>query len=294
MHRIGKGAFIVVLGMSMARAQDERRDKPATPAEQYQALLKESQNAPGDLSRAKTAEERKQVAARLGTLPLRFLELAEKNPKAPVVLEALIQTISLVNGTAFPAGGKGSPGDRALALLRRDHAKSDKLGPVCQQVIFGFHRSHETFLRAVLEMNPHREVQGLACLSLAQFLDNRLQRLEVLRDQDRPDLAERYHRVFGRAYLEELQRQDRTAVAREVETLFARAAEKYGDVKIPITYFGSGGTVGEKAEAELFQLRHLALGKVAPDIDGEDQDGQRFKLSDYRGKVVLLDIWHHT
>jgi hypothetical protein len=147
MHRIVKGAFIVVLGMSVARAQDERRDKPATPAEQYQALLKESQNAPDDLSRAKTAEERKQVVARLGTLPLRFLELAEKHPKDPVALDALIQAISLLNGTAFPAGGKDRTGDRALALLRRDHVHSDRLGPVCQQVVFGFHRSHETFRR---------------------------------------------------------------------------------------------------------------------------------------------------
>ena len=32
---------------------------------------------------------------------------------------------------------------------------------------------------------------------------------------------------------------------------------------------------------------------LPPDIEGEDQDGQRFKLSDYRGKVVLLDIWYH-
>jgi hypothetical protein len=96
--------------------------------------------------------------------------------------------------------------------------------------------------------------------------------------------------VFGKEYLEELQRQDHAQVAREVETLFARA-EKYGDVKIPVVFFGSGGTVREKAKAELFQIRHLSVGKVAPDIEGEDQDGKRFKLSDYRGKVVLLDFW---
>jgi peroxiredoxin len=28
-----------------------------------------------------------------------------------------------------------------------------------------------------------------------------------------------------------------------------------------------------------------------PEIDGEDQDGKQFKLSDYKGKVVLLDFW---
>jgi thiol-disulfide isomerase/thioredoxin len=33
------------------------------------------------------------------------------------------------------------------------------------------------------------------------------------------------------------------------------------------------------------------IGQVAPEIDGEDLDGVRFKLSDYRGKVVLLDFW---
>jgi peroxiredoxin len=38
-------------------------------------------------------------------------------------------------------------------------------------------------------------------------------------------------------------------------------------------------------------MRHLAVGREAPDIEGADQDGKRFKLSDYRGKVVLLDFW---
>jgi peroxiredoxin len=38
-------------------------------------------------------------------------------------------------------------------------------------------------------------------------------------------------------------------------------------------------------------MRHLAVGKEADDIEGPDQNGVRFKLSDYRGKVVLLDFW---
>lgn len=29
----------------------------------------------------------------------------------------------------------------------------------------------------------------------------------------------------------------------------------------------------------------------APEISGEDVDGKEFKLSDYRGKVVVLDFW---
>jgi len=35
----------------------------------------------------------------------------------------------------------------------------------------------------------------------------------------------------------------------------------------------------------------LEIGSVAPDIEGNDLDGVAFKLSDYRGKVVVLDFW---
>jgi cytochrome oxidase Cu insertion factor (SCO1/SenC/PrrC family) len=35
----------------------------------------------------------------------------------------------------------------------------------------------------------------------------------------------------------------------------------------------------------------IKIGDRAPDIQGEDADGKTFRLSDYRGKVVLLDFW---
>jgi cytochrome oxidase Cu insertion factor (SCO1/SenC/PrrC family) len=31
--------------------------------------------------------------------------------------------------------------------------------------------------------------------------------------------------------------------------------------------------------------------KTAPEIAGVDAEGTKFRLSDYRGKVVLLDFW---
>ena len=47
-----------------------------------------------------------------------------------------------------------------------------------------------------------------------------------------------------------------------------------------------GKIAGARNEQE-----HLQVGMVAPDIVGEDLDGVAFKLSDYRGKVILLDFW---
>jgi len=35
----------------------------------------------------------------------------------------------------------------------------------------------------------------------------------------------------------------------------------------------------------------MSIGDVAPEIVGEDVDGTPMKLSDYRGKVVMIDFW---
>ena len=35
----------------------------------------------------------------------------------------------------------------------------------------------------------------------------------------------------------------------------------------------------------------LVVNFLAPEIDAEDVNGRRFKLSDFRGKVVFLDFW---
>lgn len=45
------------------------------------------------------------------------------------------------------------------------------------------------------------------------------------------------------------------------------------------------------AKGDIYELQHLQIGMTAPDIVGEDLDGVPFQLSDYRGKVVVLDFW---
>jgi cytochrome oxidase Cu insertion factor (SCO1/SenC/PrrC family) len=51
------------------------------------------------------------------------------------------------------------------------------------------------------------------------------------------------------------------------------------------------GTFSEIANKYLYEIRNLSLGKVAPNIQGEDASGKRMSLDDYRGKVVLLTFW---
>jgi hypothetical protein len=47
----------------------------------------------------------------------------------------------------------------------------------------------------------------------------------------------------------------------------------------------------DRIVAPRFEKERLQIGMEAPDIAGRDLDGAGFKLSDYRGKVVVLDFW---
>ena len=53
----------------------------------------------------------------------------------------------------------------------------------------------------------------------------------------------------------------------------------------------SSGLAGAQVQVQVHSPADLAIGKVAPEISGVDVDGRKFKLSDYRGKVVVLDFW---
>lgn len=265
---------------------------PPTPAEQFKALSKEYNIVTGSgvpLTDAERLDFVGRVYKHHFAVAVKFLELAEKHPNDPIALDALIQAVGQVNTTPWPVEmvGEDTARARAFELILRDHIQSERLGQVCQRISYGFCLEYETFLRAVLAKSPHNDIQGMACLSLAHFLDNRSQRVDLCKEQ--PELANEFADLYGKEYLAELLRHDRDKVSKEIEALFEQAAEKYGDVNHP-----DGDTIAERAEAELFRIRHLSVGKKAPDIVGEDQNGLRFKLSDYRGKVVLLDFWSYV
>jgi len=75
------------------------------------------------------------------------------------------------------------------------------------------------------------------------------------------------------------------AMATEAEGLLGKVEKEYKDVE------HNGKKLGEQATEKLYTVRHLSIGKTAPDVEGTDLDGKKVKLSSYRGKVVVLDIW---
>ncbi len=257
------GALALLVGTPALWAQETPKDRspPAksTPlAEQFQSLLKEFQKAEQEFTKAyrdaKTNDEREKVVKdkypALQKFPGRFLELAQKNPKDPVAVDALVWILLHTEG--------GPDIAKAIDQFVQHHLSSPKLGPLCQQLGQMPLKSSEKLLRGIREKNPNREIKALAGFSLAQALKN----------QSEQDASA-----------------DSKKQAAEAEKLLDEVIAKYGDVKT------DQGTLADQAKPELYELRNLALGKVAPEISGEDSDGKKFKLSDYRGKVVVLDFW---
>ncbi|MEO0650171.1 MAG: hypothetical protein AAFZ65_05795 [Planctomycetota bacterium] len=52
-----------------------------------------------------------------------------------------------------------------------------------------------------------------------------------------------------------------------------------------------GTPAAGEAAAALYELKNLAIGAVAPDFESVTAAGDAFKLSDHRGKIVVLDFF---
>ncbi|MFO0891581.1 MAG: trypsin-like peptidase domain-containing protein [Isosphaeraceae bacterium] len=71
----------------------------------------------------------------------------------------------------------------------------------------------------------------------------------------------------------------------QVLGLLKRCTGEFGDITL------GDGALADFARPMIFEIEHLSVGKPAPEISGSDASGKAFKLSDYRGKVVILDFF---
>ncbi len=122
----------------------------------------------------------------------------------------------------------------------------------------------ESGMKLLIAKTPHKNVKAAAMLQLAQWFfgieaAGKAKRLEAC------DLLEKITKDFPDAPCAE--------EARDYAELHTRALVEKERV------------VAKRPKSD------FAVGKKAPDFEGEDQDGKTFKLSDYRGKVVVVDFW---
>jgi peroxiredoxin len=90
---------------------------------------------------------------------------------------------------------------------------------------------------------------------------------------------------YGPDYIAKFRKRDVAKLEAEALEIFDQLIAK----KVP-DELHPGISILAYAKTEAYEMRHLAVGKKAPEIVGEDLDGKPMKLSDYRGKVVVLEF----
>ncbi len=291
------GCANLVLLCVLAWDDPVNRAEEPPPDRQYRALAEEYESAfrafQQAIEKARTDADRKAASELPGANPRvfapRFLALADKDPRSTAAEDALIWICSHTFLTRDC--------EEAKRRLVRDHVRSAKLGPALarQGGITDFFEGTEAFLRAAVAENPHREVRGRACYWLARYLQYKARCVRAARQRPNFGIIQGvnpYEDVYGADWADRLRRLDPEAMDAEAEALFERVARYYGDVphddkrRLP-------GPLKDAALAYLREHRDLAIGKTAPETEGTDMDGRPFRLSDYRGRVVVLDFGSH-
>ncbi|TWU07049.1 Thiol-disulfide oxidoreductase ResA [Symmachiella macrocystis] len=233
------------------------------------------------LAKSKTPEERTNVKETLRPKPvpgaIRFVDWAERNSKDQLAADLLVLIVV--------HGGKTEPAMRAAALLVKDHLDLDSERFFQAAVaVTGNLPPHdaETWTRVFVDHGSSRQTQALACVLLAKFKMGLVRYAQLLQN---PRFAEAMESQLDIDLLKHLKKLDVAKTNAEAELLFERLMTEFADVK------SRGQNLAQAVKPDYFAISKLAIGKVAPEIDGEDLDGKRMTLSSYRGKVVVLCFW---
>jgi hypothetical protein len=268
--------------------QETKAQAKKTPKEQFQAVLDEYQNAQNGFSqaysKAKTPEERSKVIGekypKQSEYADRFMAIADAAPNDPAAVDCLVWCLQLGRGSDSAA--------KAINRLAEKHADSPKLASAVPGLAYSYAPTTETLLRAVIEKNKDRTARGNATMALAQYLNRKIEIVRAFKENaKRRGEYEQFlsGQGYDKAAIDQLAKADADAILAEVESLFDKVVKDFGDIN------SGRGTLGKLAGNELNEIRNLGIGKPSPEISGSDIDGKSFKLSDYKGNVVVVDFW---
>jgi peroxiredoxin len=283
--RFGAGLVVLSVATAQALAIDDK-DTPRARLAQIEAAQKDVWKQYSDATQKVERTEKSQAAA-LETFYSGLqknmdaaLQLARVHPGDPAALEALKFVIRTNRA------GPGNASARALKMILEGNLTraSDQRGylPTVALTLRQYPDA-EKLLRRMIDENPSRTNRAQACYWLANHLHQQARMVRKLREK--PEEIPNYHDYKAAQPIEQfLSTHDEAALERESEALFERVVAEFGDEKIE----EDTRPLGVIATGELFTRRNLKVGKVVPEIEGTDEEGKSFKLSDYRGKVVVL------
>ena len=258
---------------------EEEAEEEKTIAEQFRAIRNSHQRAVrrnrSEMRRAKRTERVEILEAfeeELKEIETSVLALVEQSDEPAEKVDLLIW---------IDQNGSDESSEKARNELLTNHLDSEKISGLIQSLFRSPSAESEEVLRTMIAKSPHDSVKAAATMGLSTMLGS-LKRLEGMDDSSRERVAEMIGEDFIAKWTPE-------AIAKESDLLLESLVENYSDV--PVAGSRNNETYGDMVEGMVFAKNHLQIGSTVEDIVANDLDGEEFKLSDYRGKVVVLDFW---
>ena len=183
----------------------------------------------------------------------------------------------------------------SVEFLRDYHTANTNIGKICSKFGWGWPRACQPvmdFLRIAADKNPSRESRGQATLALA-CINKIYANIQVVLSDNSFTGNKGWSEENKAEFLRGVRNQSAETLWRESGKLLQVVLADYSDCPTGAltNLYRAKLTLGEVARVELYDLEHLSVGKVAPEIEGEDLEGNKLKLSDYRGRIVVLSFW---
>ena len=182
----------------------------------------------------------------------KVIDLANDSPKDTVAFEAVEFFI-----TSLPAAATSPDAEKAFAILTEHHLANPKVKGLLAAA-GRFPKFGEKFLLAAAEKSADKEVRALAYFQLGSALARTLGRV--------PD--NQAEEVIAKA-----------------KDYFEKATKEAPDAKVGTV------SIAKAVEDQIQGMKVLVVGSPVPDAEGVNMEGKKVKLSSFKGKVVLLDIW---
>lgn len=267
-------------------------DGPQTFAELKRDYERESESFDRRRGEVRTEADRASLQAEVwravNSAADRAFAWAESHRDDPASIDAIIWTVhGIANGYYAEYADKTA---RAYELLDERAIADERVAPVCYYsggTALACPQA-KRFLEKALARSPSRLIRGASCLALAR--DERIIARHAMKLRDPimgPPLLEKWSQ--SPAVLEMLRAADPAAHERRAREYFDRVIAEFGDIKMPAPY--NETPFAETARGEIYAMTHLAPGKPAPEIRGEDVRGGEILPGDYRGKVVAIVFW---
>jgi thiol-disulfide isomerase/thioredoxin len=255
-----------------AQLREEARDVVSRYAKDFDEYIKALHQSKTPDQRDKADEKRPKPVPDAA----RLVSWADRNPKDPVAADLLA---TVVRHGRFTADAQ-----KAASLLSRNHLDLHgvQFMETAAQVTLWPMPVAEEWLRAYLDKSPNQQTRARACLELALYKKWLLER--AIQEMD-ADWIERLEKNFGKGSTDYLKKLDSDRLSEDAISLLDRLIGEFADVE------WSGTRLADIARQHHFQLSKLAIGKAAPEIEADDLDGVPFRLTQHRGKVVVLTFW---